>query len=100
MSVRPSARRMHGVRLARMAGLVGVVCGALPTAGRAQSQSMVERERTEFQRWLATSPVSPVRAVAQVPRGGGVTLGPEGSDVPLAGVPRHVASESGGKLTL
>lgn len=83
-----------------MALLLGVACGALPATVRAQSQSTVDRERTEFQRWLATSPVSPFRAVAQVPLGGGVTLGPDGSDVPLTGVPRHVATESAGKLTL
>lgn len=100
MSVRHSTRRNRGARLGRVALLAGAACGALPTPVRAQTQSVVERERTEFQRWLATAPVSPFRAVAQVPLGGGVTLGPEGSDVPLAGVPRHVASESVGKLTL
>lgn len=98
--MRPVTRRAHGVSLARMALLVGIACSALPATVRGQSQSTVDRERMEFQRWLATSPVSPFRAVAQVPLAGGVSLGPEGSDVPLAGVPRHVATEAAGKLAL
>jgi hypothetical protein len=72
----------------------------LLTSGFAQTSAAVAKERGELVRWLSTSPISPFRAVAQAPLGGGVTLGPAGSDVPLAGVPRHVATELGGKHTL
>lgn len=61
----------------------------------------VARERAERTAWLLTDPLSPARAVmlAQVPPAG-VTLGPDGSDVPLAGVERGTITENGGAVVL
>jgi hypothetical protein len=94
--------RRRGVRSpVRLALWIGLGLGlAHGTPLAAQSALAVAKERAEFLKWLATSPVSPFRAVAQAPLGGGLTLGPPGSDVPLAGVPRHRVTESSGKLTL
>lgn len=59
------------------------------------------RERADHSRWLLEDPLSPARAavLALVPPAG-VTLGPEGSDIAVAGAPRATVRESSGVLTL
>ena len=61
----------------------------------------VQRERAERIHWLAVDPMSPARAVAlaELPPAG-ITLGPDGTDVPLAGLPRGTITASGGVVTL
>lgn len=72
-----------------------VLVAAAP--GSAAAQDALARERAEFTRWLMTSPVSPAAAVAHRPVGTGVTLGPAGADVPVAGIPPgRLAAERGG----
>ena len=63
-------------------------------------QPDVERERAEYVRWLATAPTSPMAAVALVPIGPGIRLGPADADVPLAGLPEHRVTERGGRVSL
>lgn len=58
------------------------------------------RERSAFADWLSEAPTSPLAAVAQQPIGPGITLGPAGADIPLAGVAEHRASEDGGAVSL
>ena len=59
------------------------------------------RERADRTRWLAEASTSPARAVALTLIGpDGLTLGPEGSDIPVAGAPRATVRESGGQVTL
>src|SRR5512134_2811541 len=65
-----------------------------------EAQEAVVRDRGEFTRWLATSPVSPAAAVAHRPIGDGVTLGPEGADLPVTGVVEHRLTRSGGAARL
>ncbi len=84
----------------RAAAIVLVAQLAGLTSAGAQTSSAVAKERTEWLRWLRTAPVSPFRAVARSPLGGGLTLGPAGSDIPLVVVPRYRIIESGGKLTM
>jgi uncharacterized protein (DUF1684 family) len=63
-------------------------------------QADVERERSEYARWLASAPTSPFAATALVAVGSGLSLGPPGSDVPLAGLPGHRITEQNGRLIL
>jgi hypothetical protein len=61
----------------------------------------VARERADRVQWLSTDPLSPAKALALTALApNGVTLGPEGSDVLVAGQPRATAKESGGRVTL
>ncbi len=66
----------------------------------AAQQPDVERERAEYARWLATAPTSPMAAVALVPIGLGIRLGPADAEVPLTGLPEHRVTERGGRVTL
>ena len=61
----------------------------------------IARERAERTHWLAVDPLSPARTVSlsQLPPTG-VTLGPDGTDVPLAGVARATIIESAGTVVL
>ena len=61
----------------------------------------VARERAERIHWLGQDPLSPARAItiAAIPPAG-ATLGPDGSDVVVAGAPRATVSESNGRLTI
>lgn len=65
-----------------------------------EAQDAVTRDRAEFTRWLETSPLSPAAAVAHRPIGDGVTLGPAGADLPVAGVAEHRLTRAGGAATL
>jgi uncharacterized protein len=49
------------------------------------AQAGLAQERAEYLRWLASSPTSPLAAVAQQPIGAGLRLGPADADVPLPG---------------
>jgi hypothetical protein len=46
-------------------------------------------ERAGYLAWLKTGTNSPLAAVAREPVGAGISLGPEGSDIPLPGVEEH-----------
>lgn len=74
------------------------LCATLPLA--AQSPEALARERAEFVDWLRTAPTSPFAAVALQRIAAGITLGPTGSDVPLAGTSRVLVTESAGRITL
>ena len=60
----------------------------------------IARERAAFAEWLSEAPNSPLAAIAQQPIGPGVTLGPPGTDVPLAGVTEHRVRERDGAVSL
>jgi hypothetical protein len=61
------------------------------------AQGGLALERAEYVRWLASSPTSPLAAVAQQPIGTGLRLGPADADVPLPGVGAHrVLRRAGG----
>ena len=77
--------------------LLGAVLGH---AAGAQNPQAVRSERTEFAEWLATSPVSPWRAVVVRPIGRGLTLGPATADIPLAGIAAGRIGEQRGRIVL
>ncbi|HEX5385080.1 MAG TPA: DUF1684 domain-containing protein [Gemmatimonadales bacterium] len=85
---------MYGARFGCF--VLALACAVAPALG-AQS---VSAERAAYVRWLTTAPTSPFGAVAQLPVGPGITLGPAGTDVPLAGVSRHSVSENDGQLVV
>ena len=60
----------------------------------------VATERAEYAQWLASAATSPYAAIARVPVGDGVRLGPKTADVPLDGLPEQRVNEQGGRLTL
>src|SRR3712207_3417328 len=68
--------------LLRLAFLAAPLAG--PSAAQTREGSP-SGERDEYLAWLATAPVSPLRAVALHPIGRGVRLGPADADVPLPG---------------
>ena len=59
------------------------------------------RERVERIHWIGHDPLSPARAITitAIPPAG-ATLGPDGSDVVVAGAPRATVRESNGRLTI
>jgi hypothetical protein len=59
------------------------------SSAAAQSLEDLARERADYMTWLASAPNSPLAAIAQQPVGTGLRLGPQDSDIPLAGVPDH-----------
>jgi uncharacterized protein (DUF1684 family) len=77
---------------------VGVLVWLLSlTARPGCAQAGLAEERAEYLRWLASSPTSPLAAVAQQPIGGGLRLGPADADVPLPGAGEHrVLTRPGG----
>ena len=79
------------------AGMALLLASAPVSAG---AQGTLERERAEFVRWLTTSPVSPAAAVAHRPLQDGVTLGPDGSDLPVDGLGPHRLGLEGGAVIL
>lgn len=46
-------------------------------------------EQVSYHEWVATSPISPARAIARLPLTDTLTLGPHDADIPLDGVPQH-----------
>jgi hypothetical protein len=83
----------------RLPSLVGGLwlfgCSAL-----AQTPQDIARERTEYQRWLVTSEVSPLKALTQVPAADGTRLGPPDSDIPLPNLPEHRIRKEGRSFVL
>jgi len=78
--------------------LLVAACAAQQLA--AQSRAAVEQERRDFAEWLRTAPLSPRRAVGVFPLGSGLSLGPAGADIPLAGVESMRLEERDGRLGL
>lgn len=66
----------------------------------AQLPADLARERAAYAEWLATAANSPYLAVAQQPIGPGLRIGPEGSDLPLEGVPEQRVTQQGAVVTL
>ena len=61
----------------------------------------VSRERAERIHWLGQDPLSPARAISIATIApSGATLGPDGSDVLIAGAPLATVRESNGRVTL
>lgn len=86
--------------MSRVAG--GAILAALaasPAAGQ-DRRAEVLRERAAYEQWLASSPVSPRRAIARPVIGDGLLLGPGSGDVPLAGIAPARLVEAGGTLRL
>jgi len=84
------------IRLPWLVGCLWVVsCSAL-----AQTPQDIAHERAEFQRWLVTSEVSPLKALTQLPAADGLRLGPPDSDVPLPDLPEHRISKEGRSFVL
>lgn len=69
-------------------------------AATAQGANLVSAEREAFSEWLQRSPVSPYAAVAQLPVGQGIRLGPEQADLALPGVPPHTIANDNGSVAL
>ena len=82
----------------RFAALVALSLSSAPLL--AQLPADLARERATYADWLATAPNSPYLAVAQQPIGPGLTIGPEGSDLPLDGVPAQRVTQQGAIVTL
>jgi hypothetical protein len=77
-------------------GIALLTCLLLPAAP-ARAQSELAGERAEYLHWLATSPTSPMAALAQQPIGRGLRLGPADADLPLEGAPEYrVETRPGG----
>lgn len=66
----------------------------------AAQTSDIARDRAEFSRWLTTAPSSPFAAVALQAIGGGISIGPADSDVPLENVGLIRLTESSGVVRL
>lgn len=96
------SRLVRPVRVLLATGglLAGAACGDRPEAARPAGSEAVAAERTEFSNWLERAPSSPFRAIVQYPLAGSATLGPPGSDIPLAGVAAARVEESSGRLRL
>ncbi len=93
----PPPRHLRPLSLpATLAALVSL---AGPMAAQSAGAAVV-REQAAYAEWLATSPNSPLAAVAQQPVGPGIRLGPRDADVPLEGVAEHRVTERGGLVTL
>jgi uncharacterized protein len=82
-----------------IAAILPLVALAGPIASQSPPADLA-RERSDYARWLATAPNSPLAAVAQQPIGAGIRLGPADADVPLAGVAEHRVAEREGAVTL
>lgn len=80
--------------------LLGAGCRARPEPARPAGPDAVAAERAEFAAWLEQAPSSPFRAIVQYPLSGSVTLGPAGSDIPLAGLESARIDEVSGRLRL
>jgi uncharacterized protein len=80
---------------------VSLVISLLPL-GRlaAQVPRDIAIERAGFAAWLKDGTNSPLAAIARQQVGDGIRLGPEGSDIPLAGVEEHRLYFDGAVATL
>lgn len=66
-----------------------------PVLVQAQIPADLERERADFADWMATAVHSPLAARVVIPVGHGIRIGPEDSDVPIAGVDARVLERNG-----
>jgi hypothetical protein len=87
-------------RRGRRSAVLSCVVLASTTALQAQTGIPLDRERSEFARWLATAPTSPFRALAHQRIGDGLTIGPAGSAIVLAGGPPSRVTMTGGRAAL
>jgi Protein of unknown function (DUF1684) len=62
----------------------------------AQNRDAVLRDRQAFATWLTTGSTSPYAVLTQRAIGPGLSLGPDGADVPLEQLPLHRIIERGG----
>lgn len=79
------------------------LCLVMPGAVRAaaaQGAGLVAAERQAFSEWLRRSPVSPYAALAQLPVGQRIRLGPGSADLALSGVAPHTIASSDGVVSL
>ncbi len=76
--------------------LLCIVAGQLP----AQEPALIRAERDAFATWLAKSPISPYAAVAQLPVGSGLQLGPADADLALPGIGSLQVTTTGGSMQL
>lgn len=90
--------------LAAAAGATSVAplsCQTPPDASHEGSgRDDPDRERQEYAAWIATSATSPRAAIALVPIGPGVRLGPADADIPLDDVPEHQVRQQRGIISL
>jgi hypothetical protein len=82
------------------AGAAVLLALALPPAFAQSAPADLARERADYADWLAGAPESPFAAIARLPIGSGLRLGPADADVPLDGVAEHRVAETGGRLSL
>jgi Protein of unknown function (DUF1684) len=81
-------------------GIVGLLFLIVMTSGVAQVPEELARERTDFESWLASSPISPRKAVARQVVGDGLSLGPPRADIHLPGLVEHRVYPAGTALML
>ncbi len=87
------------VRLGR-AALVLLLVGCHQELGRQAPPSDLERERAAYADWLLADGASPYRAIARLQLDDVVTIGPEDSHLPLAGVETHTVEPGPGAATM
>lgn len=66
----------------------------------AQAPAAVQAERADLADWMVTGDNSPYAAVARAAVGTGLVLGPDGSDIPLEGIPRTTVTEREGVVRI
>ena len=86
------------IRVWSIVGAVSVLVAS--SSALAQRPADVAQEQAEFQRWLLTSAVSPLKAMAQVPAEDGLRLGPPDAEVPLPNLPEHRLRKTGRSFVL
>ena len=87
-------------QLSRAAGAAVLLALACPPAFSQAAPADLARERADYAAWLAVAPESPYAAVARLPIGAGLRLGPTDADIPLDGVAEHRVTEAGGRIWL
>jgi hypothetical protein len=87
------------VNLLKSSAVVTLLLAAAPSLA-AQVPPAVAAERAAFAQWLSRAAVSPFAAVAQVPVGAGLRLGPVDADLALPGIAPHRVSITRGAIML
>lgn len=87
-------------QLPRMLMAVCLLTSSAVRTGAAQGAGLVAAERDAFREWLQRSPVSPYAALAQLPVGQGIRLGPDNADLSLTGVEPHTIGSGDGVVSL
>jgi hypothetical protein len=83
----------------RRLGIGWLLCLLLPATPLC-GQSDLAAERSDYLRWLFTSPTSPLAALARQPIGDGLRLGPGDADVPLESTPEYRLTPQPGGIRL